>query len=106
MFRDAVIGILAAVAKQERVRLSERTIAGLQRARAQGRIGGRPRAEDDVATMKTFRKLKASGLSVREHRGTHGDFSNYGSEVVAWCIAAYRTNRIVTTKEESNALVG
>lgn len=37
MFRDAVISILAVIAKQERVRLSERTIAGLQRARARGR---------------------------------------------------------------------
>lgn len=43
MFRDAVIGILACIAKQERVRLSQRTIAGLERARAQGRVGGRPR---------------------------------------------------------------
>ena len=44
IFKEAVIGILAAVAKQERVRLSERTIAGLQRAKAQGRVGGRPKA--------------------------------------------------------------
>jgi len=65
-FRDAVIGILAAVAKQERVRLSERTIAGLERARSQGRVGGRPKAEDDAATVKSYRKLKASGLSVRK----------------------------------------
>src|ERR1700678_3065356 len=43
MFRDAVIGILAAVAKQERIRLSERTVAGLERAKAQGRVGGRPK---------------------------------------------------------------
>src|SRR5258707_10883117 len=43
IFRDAVIGILAAVAKQERIRLSERTVAGLERAKAQGRIGGRPK---------------------------------------------------------------
>jgi DNA invertase Pin-like site-specific DNA recombinase len=34
MFREAVISILAVIAKQERVQLSERTIAGLQRARA------------------------------------------------------------------------
>jgi hypothetical protein len=39
MFRDAVIGILAAVAKQARIRLSERTIAGLEHARAQGHVG-------------------------------------------------------------------
>jgi DNA invertase Pin-like site-specific DNA recombinase len=43
MFRDASISILATVAKQERVRLSERTVAGLERARAKGRVGGRPR---------------------------------------------------------------
>jgi len=66
IFKEAVIGILAAVAKQERVRLSERTIAGLERARAQGRVGGRPKAEDDPKVMREFRKLKASGLSVRK----------------------------------------
>lgn len=66
IFKEAVIGILAAVAKQERVRLSERTIAGLERAKAQGRIGGRPRADDDATTLKTYRKLKATGLSVRK----------------------------------------
>jgi len=56
MFRDAVISILAVIAKQERVRLSERTIAGLQRARARGRIGGRPRAvcePSEVVRRKT-----------------------------------------------------
>ncbi len=45
IFKEAVIGILAAVAKQERVRLSERTIAGLERALAQGRIGVGPRRQ-------------------------------------------------------------
>jgi DNA invertase Pin-like site-specific DNA recombinase len=66
IFKEAVIGILAAAAKQERVRLSERTIAGLERARAQGRVGGRPKTADDAATMKAFRKLSKSGLSVRK----------------------------------------
>jgi DNA invertase Pin-like site-specific DNA recombinase len=51
IFKEAVIGI-AAVARQERVRLSERTIAGLQRAKAQGRVGGRPRTEDDHRTRR------------------------------------------------------
>jgi DNA invertase Pin-like site-specific DNA recombinase len=37
MFRDAIIGILAALARQERVRLSERVLAGLERAKAQPR---------------------------------------------------------------------
>src|SRR6266853_4695624 len=33
-FRDGVISILACLARQERIRLSERTIAGLEKARA------------------------------------------------------------------------
>jgi DNA invertase Pin-like site-specific DNA recombinase len=66
IFKEAVIGILAAVAKQERVRLSERTIAGLERARAQGRIGGRPRVDDDPARVKKIHELRAQGLSIRK----------------------------------------
>ena len=56
MFRDAVVSILAVIAKQERVRLSERTLAGLARARSQGRVGGRPRAKCDVPTLLALRK--------------------------------------------------
>jgi DNA invertase Pin-like site-specific DNA recombinase len=41
IFKDAVLSILATIAKQERVRLSERVTAGLERARKQGRVGGR-----------------------------------------------------------------
>lgn len=61
VFKDAVISILATIAKQERLRLSERTIAGLERARAKGRIGGRPRVicnRDEVA------RLRESGASL------------------------------------------
>lgn len=61
MFRDAVISILAVIAKQERVRLSERTLAGLARARAQGRVGGRPRVICDVRRLQ---RLRSSGKSL------------------------------------------
>jgi DNA invertase Pin-like site-specific DNA recombinase len=44
IFKDAIIGILAALAHQERVRLSERVTAGLERAR-RGRPRWRPAAE-------------------------------------------------------------
>lgn len=60
MFREAVISILAVVAKQERVRLSERTRAGLERARRQGKSLGRPKADVDG---QQIRALRASGLS-------------------------------------------
>jgi DNA invertase Pin-like site-specific DNA recombinase len=46
IFKDAVIGILAVIAKQERIRLSERTKAGLAIARSKGRQMGRPRLQD------------------------------------------------------------
>jgi DNA invertase Pin-like site-specific DNA recombinase len=77
MFKEAVIGILAAVAKQERVRLSERTIAGLQRAKAQGRIGGRPRAEDAEPKLTAkVERLRSEGHSIRAIAGEVGKSPN------------------------------
>ena len=67
IFKDAVIGILAAVAKQERVRLSERVHAGLERAKAQGRVGGRPRVKRERdRDAKAIRRLRAEGQSYGE----------------------------------------
>jgi DNA invertase Pin-like site-specific DNA recombinase len=65
-FKEFMISAFATFAKLETAKISERTLAGLAKARSQGRIGGRPKAEDDAAKMKTFRKLKARGLSVRK----------------------------------------
>jgi DNA invertase Pin-like site-specific DNA recombinase len=62
IFKDAVIGILAVIAKQERVRLSERTKAGLAIARSKGRQLGRPRLQ--VRPVEVAR-LQRSGLSLR-----------------------------------------
>ena len=64
IFRDAIIGILAALAKQERVRLSERVLAGLQRAKSQGRTGGRPKVNRAVdSDAKEIRRLRDEGQS-------------------------------------------
>ena len=60
MFKDAVISILATIAKQERVRIGERTKAGLQRARERGKILGRPRIDVHPPTVAF---LRAQGLS-------------------------------------------
>ena len=62
-FRDGVISILACLARQERIRLSERTLSGLERARAQGRVGGRPRIDCD---WNKVLKLRAAGKSLGE----------------------------------------
>lgn len=61
-FRDAVLGILAAIAEQERTRLSERVLAGLGRARAQGKVLGRPKA---AVRPERVLALRAKGLSLR-----------------------------------------
>lgn len=67
IFKEAVIGILAAVARQERVRLSERTIAGLERARAKGNFGGRPKTEDkSPKTVLALAALREQGKSIRQ----------------------------------------
>jgi DNA invertase Pin-like site-specific DNA recombinase len=62
VFKDAVIAIMATVAKQERVKRSERTKAGLARVRAEGRTLGRPRLELQSAQII---RLRAQGLSLR-----------------------------------------
>jgi DNA invertase Pin-like site-specific DNA recombinase len=62
IFKDAVISILATIAKQERIRLSERTRAGLAQARRNGRQIGRPRL---TVQSSEIARLRASGLSFR-----------------------------------------
>ena len=66
MFKDAVLAILAVIAKQERTRIVERTKAGLERARVKGtRSGlpiGRPRAIFDRSKVQ---ELHAGGLGIR-----------------------------------------
>jgi DNA invertase Pin-like site-specific DNA recombinase len=50
----------------EREKIRERTLAGLARARKQGRIGGRPKAEDDHKLVQAVQLLRAAGKSVRQ----------------------------------------
>jgi len=61
IFKDAIIAILSALAKQERVRISERTIAGLERVRREGRRLGRPRTASD--RVQKALELRRQGLS-------------------------------------------
>jgi DNA invertase Pin-like site-specific DNA recombinase len=63
VFRDAVLSILATVAKQERVRLSERTLAGLARARRNGKEFGRPRL---VCDRTGIQEMRNAGISLGE----------------------------------------
>lgn len=61
LFQDAIISILATLAKQERIRLSERTKAGMARRRAEGVQMGPP--AKSAVVIAHIRELKAAGLS-------------------------------------------
>jgi DNA invertase Pin-like site-specific DNA recombinase len=71
VFRDAIIGIIAAIAKQERVRRSERATAAIERLRKQGKTDhlGRPRR---VVDREAIRQKRAEGAPVaqllKQHR--------------------------------------
>jgi DNA invertase Pin-like site-specific DNA recombinase len=64
VFKDAVIAIMATLAKQERVKRSERTKAGLARVRASGKRLGRPVVVDRERAA-TITELRTQGLSHR-----------------------------------------
>ena len=66
IFREAVISILAVVAKQEKIRISERVRAGLTTARNKGKRLGRPRVFISRARVESLRQ---EGKSWREIAG-------------------------------------
>lgn len=65
---DAIIGIMAAVAQQERIRISDRTKAGMARAKAKGKRFGRrvkPGCQPSRTTLWRRRK-RAADMSARK----------------------------------------
>lgn len=76
IFKDAIVGLIATLARMEKIRISDRVRAGLERSRVKyGRVGGRPRIpQDKVAAIN---ELRSQGLSLRRiakevgvHHGT------------------------------------
>jgi DNA invertase Pin-like site-specific DNA recombinase len=59
---ELLLPIFAWIAKQEALRLSERTKAGLERARQNGTRLGRPKINADITRMH---RLRSTGLSYR-----------------------------------------
>jgi DNA invertase Pin-like site-specific DNA recombinase len=60
VFSDAIIGILGAIAEQERIRISDRTKAGLARVKAKGVRLGRPESKNPSRTT-LWRRSKREG---------------------------------------------
>jgi DNA invertase Pin-like site-specific DNA recombinase len=63
IFKDAIIGIMATLAKQERIRISERTRAGLATARLRGKRLGRPPVNVNLADVA---RLRSEGKTLQE----------------------------------------
>jgi len=64
IFKDVIIALLSTLAKQERIRTSERVIAGLAKARQNNRIGGRPRL--DALKIDKIKRMKTAGKTITE----------------------------------------
>jgi len=62
-FADAVVAIIATIAREERVRLIARTKAGLERVRSQGTKLGRPARYFDIDRV---RFMQSQGKSLRQ----------------------------------------
>lgn len=62
IFRDVVMGLMATLAQQERIRISERTKAGLARVRSHGKQLGRPPLKDLSKASRTtvWRRQKSA----------------------------------------------
>ena len=62
IFKDVIIALLSTLAKQERIRISERVKAGLEKSRQQGRVGGRPKMDEVI--IKKIRDMKSDGFTI------------------------------------------
>ena len=66
IFKDAILSILATLAQQERIAISERTKAGLIRARKAGKKLGRPEGSISVILkLADIERMQKEGLGLR-----------------------------------------
>jgi DNA invertase Pin-like site-specific DNA recombinase len=75
IFRDAVIAIVATVAKQERIRISERVRAGLITARNKGKRLGCPQvfvSRSKIESLRQGRQVLARDRAGAQYQHSHG----------------------------------
>jgi DNA invertase Pin-like site-specific DNA recombinase len=68
-FKDVVLALLATLAEQERVRLSERVTAGLASARKEGHIGGGPKLVVSASKIHKFADQELSAVQIGKQLG-------------------------------------
>lgn len=70
LFKDLVVAVMAIIAKQERIRIIERTKAGMETARLKGKAIGRPKAVVNIEEALAMRKNGTSLKKIGEEFGT------------------------------------
>lgn len=84
IFKDCVISIMATLAKQERIKRSERTKAGLAIARNRGKRLGRPRKALRSGQIEMMRSAGASYRTIATALGlSHTAVMNVCKEIVS-----------------------
>lgn len=68
----AMLGVFGALAEMEREQIAERTALGRERARALGRVGGRPRKYNNSTLEKVARMERHDGLTVKQRAAALG----------------------------------
>ncbi|MEM9358776.1 MAG: recombinase family protein [Pseudomonadota bacterium] len=76
MVRDILLAVMSSLAKQEAIKISERTKAGLERAKAKGKKLGRPNVDRSVlaaiVTDKAENPEKSERALARDHGVSRG----------------------------------
>jgi DNA invertase Pin-like site-specific DNA recombinase len=101
-FKDVMISMFATLAKQERARISERTIAGLKVARAKGkRLGRPPLSEETVRTVLSLNQDAGIGARkiAKKHRISTRDSKRNFDQIAAISLlaAAVEYYSVITT---------
>ena len=80
---DGIIALLGCFAKMEKDRIKERTLAGLAKARAQGRVGGRRHVISAVDRARIL-QLRREGMSL----GKIATMTGYNKSTVHLAVSA------------------
>lgn len=75
-----MFGVMASLAEFERCLIQERIMAGLRRARSQGKVLGRPKEELDTVRV---RQMRVQGLSLRHIASSIGTSKDSVARVLA-----------------------
>jgi len=98
IFKEAIIATLGTVAKQERLRLSERVSAGLRRARLtgtrSGRPIGRPKLVFDRAKTVQLRRQGLSWRQIARRLGVSVGSVRRAYQTLGTCIPKCRTDTV------------